>query len=375
MEQNFYLSKLLGLKDNFSVKIISGVRGVGKTTLLKAFAEELRAEGVADEEIIFVDCAADERLKNFQAFYEFVEAKTAELEKFFLLADEMDCVVEGEKALNALFVGMPAEIYVTASSESFVEKISALLPDNCDVLKVYPLSFSECEKIFPSEDALKNYLLFGGLPEVLGADEKFLPRLVRGLTYEIIFDLVEKNSLARAETFRKILMALAQNVGKPFNFNRVPEILGDVNYTPSNKKYFKHCAALFRKIPRFDLKTKTFLKGAEKFYCVDNGILRALGQVDENILIENAVCIELLRRGYSVSNGKFGSMNVTFVAERGAEKIFVQVPATSGISIRRNVRPLRELTDDGKKILIPSKREKKFDGVTNIILRDFLTNV
>ena len=116
MEQNFYLSKLLKLKDNFSVKIISGVRGVGKTTLLKAFAEELRAEGVVEEEIIFVDCASDERLKNFQTLYGFVEAKTAELEKFFLLADEIDCVAESEKALNALFVGTPAEIYVTASS-------------------------------------------------------------------------------------------------------------------------------------------------------------------------------------------------------------------------------------------------------------------
>ena len=364
MEQNFYLSKLLELKDNFSVKIISGVRGVGKTTLLKAFAEELRAEGVVEEEIIFVDCASDERLKNFQTLYEFVEAKTAELEKFFLLADEIDCVAESEKAINALFVGTPAEIYVTASSEAFVEKISALLPDNCDVLKIYPLSFAEYEKIFPSEDALKNYLFFGGLPEVLGADEKFLPRLVRGLTYEIIFDLVEKNSPACAELFRKMLETLAQNVGKPFPLRQLP-----------NKKYFKHCAALFRKIPRFDLKAEKFLAGGEKFYCVDNGILHALGQTDENILIENAVCIELLRRGYSVSNGKFGKMNVTFVAERGAEKILVQVPAASGISLRRNVRPLRELNSDAKKFLITSKREKNFDGVTNIILRDFLTNV
>lgn len=369
------MSRLLTLKNNFSVKVISGVRGVGKSTLLKMFAEELRAEGVVEEEIIFVNCAGDERLKNFRTLYEVVEEQTAELEKFFLLVDEVDCVAEGEKALNALFVGAPAEIYATASNEAFVEKISALLPENCDVLKMYPLSFAECEKNFPSEDALKNYLHFGGMPEVVGAREKFLPRLVRGLTYEIIFDLVEKNFLQRAEFFRKMLTTFAQNVGKPLSLNHMLEILGDVGYSHSNKNYFHLCAALFRRIPRFDIRKEEFLPGADKFYCIDNGILHALAAVDEDTLAENAICIELLRRGYSVYSGKLGKMSVTFMAVRGREKVFVQVLATSGLSVRRSTRPLRELTAESKKFLIISKPEKIFDGVTNITLRDFLSNV
>ncbi|MBR0103644.1 MAG: AAA family ATPase, partial [Selenomonadaceae bacterium] len=134
--ENFYPERLLELKNNFSVKIISGVRGVGKTTLLEDFTERLRSEDVTAEEIIFVDCAADERLRDFQTLYDFVAARTAELEKFFLLLDNIDCVAECEKAINALFVGMPAEIYVTCSSEQLAEKISVLLPDNCDVLKM-----------------------------------------------------------------------------------------------------------------------------------------------------------------------------------------------------------------------------------------------
>ena len=110
-----------------------------------------------------------------------------------MLIDEVDGVEESEKAINALFVGTPAEIYVTASSEMFIEKISALLPDNCDVLKIYPLSFAEYAKNFSEAEALSNYLHFGGMPGTLGADKNILPKLLRGMTYEIMFDFVGKN--------------------------------------------------------------------------------------------------------------------------------------------------------------------------------------
>lgn len=375
MEQNFYLDKLLKLKDNFSVKIISGVRGVGKTTLLKLFAEKLRSDGVDEAEIIFVDCAANRQLKNFQTFYEFIESRSAELEKFFLLVDEIDCVVDGEKAINALFVGTSAEIYVTTSGENFAEKISALLPENCDVLKMYSLSFAECVKNLSLENDLKNYMHFGGLPETIGVDEKVLPRLLRGMTYEIIFDLVEKNALRNAEFFRRMLQLFAQNVGKTINLNSLLNDLGGVMRSGTVKKYFDLCTAVFKKISRYDIKAEKFLQSGEKFYCIDNGILCALAQeLDETALMENVVCIELLRRGYSVNSGKFGVMNITFVAERGDEKIFIQVLPTSGVSVRRVTRPLRALPTDAKKFVITLKHEKNFGDVQNITLRDFLLN-
>ena len=376
MEENFYLDKLLKLKSNFSVKIISGVRGVGKTTLLKNFANNLKSAGVTEEEIIFIDCAENDRLKNFQAFYEFVEARTSALEKFFLLADDFDRVVEGEKAINALFVGLPAEIYVTVSNETFAEKICDLLHDNCDVLKIYPLSFAEYSKIFQSEDALQNYLHFGGLHEVIGADKKFLPNLLRGLAYEMMFEIVEKNSLRNAELFRRMLQTFAQNVGKPFGLSNVLKTLDIVKRSKSVEKYFDLCTILFKKIPRYDIKAGKTLSGSERFYCVDNGILCALAsKIDETALMENAVCIELLRRGYSLSSGKVGSMDVNFVAERDAKKIFIQVLPTSGISVRKATRPLRSLSVDASKFLITFKREKNFGDVPSITLHDFLSNV
>ena len=373
MTQNFYADKLLGLKENFSVKIITGIRGVGKSTLLKNFAESLKAAG---EEIIFIDCAENPQLKNFRQLYEFVDAKTLELDKFFLLIDETDLIDEWEKAINALFAGTSAEIYMTGSSDVLAENISVLLPDNCDVLKMYPLSFAEYEKISPSAESLENYLHFGGMPAALDVDKNTLPKFLRGLSYEILFDIIEKNYLSDARLLRTITKFLACNVGGAVSINEYFKSL-DENNLRKVRNYLNIVleAGLFKKLPRFDIKDETFMTGGEKFYCVDNGILSAFAQVDEIILMENAVCIELLRRGFTISFGKFGAMNINFVAERGNKKIFIQVlPPDDSITARRITRPLRALPDDAEKILISLKPVKISDGIKNITLRDFLLN-
>ena len=374
MEQNFYLNKLLTLKDNFSVKIITGVHGVGKTTLLKNFAENLRAQGVADKEIIFIDCAENLQLRTFQQLYNFVDTKTLELDKFFLLIDEIDRVDEWEKAINALFVGAPAEIYVTDSSELLAENISALLPENCDVLKMYPLSFAEYEKISTAEDALQNYLHFGSMPATIDVDKNILPKFLRGVCYEILFDIAEKNSFNDVISFHALIKFLARNVGTSNSVNEYFKSIGENNFVKiRNYLNILKEMGLFKKISRFDIKADKFTTGGEKFYCVDNGILSAFADIDENILMENAVYNELLRRGFYVSVGKFGAMNITFVAEKNGEKIFIQVlPPDGSITPRRITRPLRALPQDAKKILIAMNPVKNFGDIETITLHDFL---
>ena len=165
-----------------------------------------------------------------------------------------------------------------------------------------------------------------------------------------------------------IIQTLAQNVGRPVSLNKISDGLGCSRNAFRN--YLGCGEELFRKIPRFDIKTGNALIGGEKFYCVDNGILSALATVDEATLMENAVCIELLRRGYEVSCGRFGAMNVSFVAERGGEKTFIQVFDGKN-SIRRSTRPLRAI-DDAEKFLITLEPEKTFGDVRNVTLQEFL---
>lgn len=378
---NQYLNQLLQLKNNFSVKIISGIDDAGNSALLKSFDENLRAEGVAPEEIIFIDCAADMQLKNFQQLYELVAERTAELNKFFLLVNDIERVAEWEKAINALFVGSPAEIYGTGSSYALAEKISALLPENCDTLKIYPQSFAEYAKNFSADDSatLQNYLRYGSLPATIGVDEKFLPTILRGVAYEILFNVAAKNFLHEIELFRKAIQMLAEHAGTATNFNRLSELSMSQTHFSNIKtivSYFKNCERLFVKIPRLDIKQDRFKGGAYKLYCVDNGLLCAFknfSAIDETTLIENAVCIELLRRGYKVSFGEFGAMNVSFVGERGHEKIFVQVLPTDGsVTPRKITRPLRSI-DGGNKFLISMNREKIFGDIQNLTLKEFLS--
>lgn len=350
--------------------------------MLKSFAETLQAEGVASEEIIFIDCAAEVRLKSFEQLYNLVAERTAELEKFFLLVNDIDRVADWEKTINALFVGAPAEIYVAGSSYSLAEKISALLPENCDVLKIFPPSFAEYAKNFPAEAAattLQNFLRYGSLPVTIGMPEKFLPIILRGIVYEIMFNMLTKNVLSNAELFRKAIELLAENVGTAMNFNRLADNLtnrGHSTNVTTAASYFELCEGLFVKIPRFDIKLDRLTVRAYKFYCVDNGVLCALrdfAAIDETTLIENAVCIELLRRGCNVSFGKFGAMDVTFVAERGDKKIFVQVLPTDGrITLKRITRPLRAI-DGGNKLLISMNHEEIPDGVQNLTVQEFLS--
>lgn len=365
MEQNFYLNKLLALKENFSVKIISGLRGVGKSTLLKNFAATLEGE-----EILFIDCEENPQLKTFQQLYEFVDAKTAALDKFYLLIDEIDRVAEWEKAINALFVGAPAEIYVTGSSYALAEKISELLPENCDVLKMYPLSFAEYKKI--SETAtLEDYLHFGAMPATFHADKNIL----RGLACEILFDIVEKNYVRDVGIFRTVTKFLARNVGNSVSVNEYLKSLGEYTFYRADKfPSLLTDFGLFQKIPRFDIKTEKFLQGGAKFYCADNGLLHGLAQVDEKIFMENAVCNELLRRGFEVSTGRFGTMTINFMATKDDRKIFIQVlPPDKSITVRRITRPLRALPDDCEKILISKTPVKTSGDVRNMTLQDFLS--
>ena len=279
-------------------------------------------------------------------------------------------VAECKKTINALFVSAPAEIYLTGSSETFAEKIAALLPQNCDVIKMYPPTFAECVENFPTEsDALQRYLKFGGLPVTFGADENVLPKLLHGVAYEVLYDIAEKNSLSDLSYLRRLTKFLAGNVGKTFMIKNIAE-----NNPPRFKNFMEALtsAGLFRKISRFDIKADEIIKGGEKFYCADNGILSAFAELDETTLMENAVCNELLRRGFSVSSGKFGAMNINFVAMRGDEKLFVQVlPPT--ISVRKCTRPLRALPDDAKKLLISLTPVKSFGEVKAITLREFLS--
>ena len=390
MNSKIYLDKLLQLQDNFSVKIITGVRGVGKTTLLKMFAEYLKSQGVSDEKIIFVDLEETEKLSDFQQLYEFVNEKITYLEQAYLLFDEIQNVKGWENAVKAFFAGAPVEIYLTGSNEKeLTSKLLKILPDNCDVLQMYPLSFGECANNFPevpSEELLKNYLNFGGLPDVVygSADEKSLRNVLRLIYYETIFkDVAAKYALRDFPLFGSLIKFLAMNLGKPIHPGDVAKYAAKFGqsatiFSLNNYLEILNDLKLFRSIRRWDMNKNSPMNGISSVYCADMGICNAVlnfKDVDETALLENAVCVELWRRGYEVHNGRMGAMSITFFATKGDDRIYIQVmPTNNKISLGKIIRPLKKLNGEPYRIVVSLNPVKIKDGIKNITAKDFLTD-
>lgn len=397
MNGNVYLSKLLELRRNFTIKLISGFRGVGKLDLLKMFAECLKNEGVREEQIVFVNFEVSEQMTDFQNLYSYVNKKIESLDYAYLLFYGIQRVTDWEKAVNAFFLGAPVEIYIADSNEKLLsEKIICLLPDNCDAIKIYPLSFSEYIKSvsldmnnFSSEkmnvDALfDKYLRFGGMSVTTkySLEENLLNRLLNGILYEALLkDVTIKYSLRNPYLFYCILRFLALNLSSPIKLKNLEQYFGGANqvataFTLDNYLNIIDESEFFKKVPRYDLKKETFINGNECFYCIDSGLCNALNDFkiyNETALIKNIVYLELLRRGYKVYTPVIGTMTADFLAVSDKKEICIQVlPAEMNVSLGKILRPLNKLPDSTDKILISKNFIKVKNGIKNITVTDFL---
>lgn len=386
-----YLDELMSLRDNFSVKIITGFRGTGKSFLLKSFAEQLKAEGVAEEAVVFIDCEREDKYTDFRQLYESINEQIADLDYAYLLFDEIQNVDGWEKAVNAFFLGAAVEIYITGANEKLlVEKLQALLPENYDVLKMYPLSFAEYVERKSADNArsLKHcfidYLQFGGLPLIAETlkNVRIYQQILRGCLYETICkDAAIAYSMRKVETFFCTLNFFAKNIGKPIKLKDLQEFIASRNAQTSVavlENYLKAVDDLeiFIKVPRYDLAKDTVLRNAEQFFCVDNGICGALLNFaieDENALVKNAVCLELIRRGYEIYCPKFGNVSADFFAVSENQNIFVQIlPVGEERSANKVLEDLSKLPTNVEKILLSAKPVRINEDVRNMSFTQFL---
>lgn len=398
MNRKVYFEKLLKLKENFSVKLITGFRGTGKIELIKMFIEHLKSEGVTDEQIIFINFEENEPFTDFRQLYSYVSEKISNVEYAYLFFYGILQVEGWEKAVNAFFLGAPVEVYIADTNEKILlEKLSPLLPDNFDVLRVYPLSFSEfvqsisvdAQTINLAETEIENilsrYLKFGGLSFVsdCSVNEKISERLLTGFLYETLLkDVTVRYSVRNSAVFLTVLKFLAMNIGNPIKLKSLEEYFENntnlpiTAFTVDNYLNIVNESGFFRKVERYDLKNQTSLNGGDCFYCADSGLCNALLKFkffDETALIKNLVYLELLRRGYEIFCARMGSMTADFFAVFEKNKICIQVlPAEEKITVGKLLRPLHKLPDSIEKILISKTPVKIKGSVKNITVTDFL---
>lgn len=399
MGDRVYLNVLLRLRKNFSVKLITGFRGTGKLELLKMFTNHLKSEGVGEEQIVFINFETTEIYSDFRELYAAVNEKIEKIEYAYLIFYGIHRVKGWEKAVNAFFLGASVEIYIADShEEQLLAKLIPLLPDNFDVIKMYPLSFfsfiqvtSDKTHLFDVsttdiKQLLNKYLRFGGFSDIFSYifDEKIAQKLLKGVLYEALLkDVTIKYSLRNLSLFQAILKFLAINLGNPIKVKELNDHLKSIGlpttlFTVDNYLKIADESGFFKKVKRYDVKNNEILNSGEYFYCADNGLCNAILDFDsfnEMALIKNAVFLQLLRQGYEVYGAKIGTTTVDFFAISDEKKLCIQIlPGGEEFSIKKIIKTFQKLPDNVEKLLLSDHLIKIKNNIKNITIADFLLN-
>lgn len=390
-----YLNQLIETKDLNLIKVITGVRRSGKSTLLLQFKDYLTNSGIDKNNIIYMSFESAEwyDIKNYRDLYNYIKSKYNGT-KLYLLLDEVQNIGEWEKAVNSFLVDIDADIYVTGSNANLLSsELTTLLAGRVYTVQIYPLSFAEYIQIYPfknNEDKYKmfdKYLKFGGMPMLasLNDNERLMVNYLSDIKDVVLKkDIIARNKIKDIVFLDNLLQYMSTVIGTLINPSSIAEFMKKNGSSIDNEtvdKYLKMIenAYFIYRIPRYELKGKQLLKTQGKYYFVDNGlknILSGFSSYDSGSSYENIVCMELLRRGYEVYVGKYNDLEIDFIAISPEEKIYYQV-ARSILSEEvenREKRSLIAIDDNYKKVILTMDNayNKVIDGIEVVNIVDFL---
>lgn len=365
---------MIDSKDTEFIKVITGIRRSGKSTLLLMFKDYLLKNGVKQENIIHINFESGiyDNIKNYKDLYQYVKEKIKN-NKIYLLLDEVQNVESWEKAINAFKVDFDIDIYIIGSNAYLLSsEFSTLLSGRYIEIKMYPLSFKEFlmfNKYDESnlEDKFNEYLKYGGLPAITlikNNDELILSYLNDIYNTIVKKDIIDRNNIKDVTLLENIIKYLFSNVGSPISSNKISDYLNSnkivqkANHqTIDNYLNMLEKSYIIYKADRTDVKSKALLKTLGKYYVSDTGlrnIILGFRNINEGHLLENVVYLELLRRGYKVNIGKTSDYEVDFVAENNYTIKYYQVTQTlSDEQVKnRELRSLESISDNYEKIIL-----------------------
>ena len=373
--RDLYLNQLIKFKDKKLIKVITGLRRSGKSTLLSLFENHLITSGVDRNHIIRMNFESFEfdEITNYKELHAYINKRILDPDKrHYILLDEVQQVSSWERVINSFLVDANVDIFITGSNAYLLSsELSTLLSGRYVEIKMQPLSFKEYLEFLDSDkemslpEKFNQYLEYGGLPtivELLDNPDTIGPFLEGIYNTVLMKDVIERNGVRDAALLESILKFIAANIGSIVSTKKISDYLtssGRKTTSDTIDNYLKMLenAFIIYKANRYDLKGKMFLKTLEKYYIVDIGIrnrLIGLRNTDYGHVLENIVYLELLRRGYEVSIGKIGSLEVDFVASKPNEKIYYQVSATimDEKTRERELRPLESISDNYPKYIL-----------------------
>lgn len=393
-----YLKKIVDAKDTEFIKVITGVRRSGKSTLLLMFKDYLLSNGIKEENIIYInfESAMYDYIRDYRDLYNYIKNRIKK-EKVYLLLDEVQNVILWEKAINSFKVDFNVDIYITGSNAYLLSsELSTLLSGRYIEIKMYPLSFKEY-LIFNNydennlEDKFNEYLKYGGLPAITmikNNDELVLSYLNDIYNTIVKKDIIDRNNLKDPALLENIIKYLSNNIGSSVSSTKISDYLNSNkiveksnHQTIDNYLNMLEKSFIMYKADRTDIKSKSLLKTLGKYYIADIGIRNiVLGfrNIDEGHVLENIVYLELLRRGYKVNIGKTNDYEVDFVAENPNVIKYYQVTQTlKDENVKqRELRSLECINDNYEKIILTMDKSinNDYNGIKVINIIDWLIN-
>lgn len=395
-----YLKHLIQNRDVDLVKIVTGIRRCGKSSLLELYHQYLLEQGVKEDHIVHMNLESlrYRDLSDYLTFYDYVSGQIPREGKTYLIFDELQAVEHWEKAVESFRLDYDVDIYITGSNAYLLStEFSTLLSGRYVEIRILPLSFKEFLTFYsfaPTatlEEKFQRYLQFGGMPILreYQFNEARSNQALEGIYSTVVLrDILQRNRDADQAMLQKIVLFLCSNIGSVNSPSSIGSVLyneGDIKgKNVAGKTVEKYIAMLrsayiFFSVGRYDVKGKQLLKTLGKNYIIDMGfrnMLLGYRDADRGHILENIVYLELLRRDYRVCIGKVGEAEVDFVAEKPDDKVYIQVTETmlSQETRERELRPLRMIPDNYEKIVLSMDRDfiKSYDGIKLQYLLDWL---
>ncbi len=347
IKRELYMSRIRPFINGELIKVLTGIRRSGKSVMLNLIREELAASGVTDEQFISFNFEemSNAHLNTAEALREEILHRVESISgKVYLFFDEIQVVTEWERCVNSLRVELDCDIYITGSNAKLLSgELATYLAGRYIEFTIYPFSFAEFSELYnetngsDSEQAtFSTYLTLGGMPYLSNlryAHEPSRQYLVEIYNSVVLKDIIERNKIRDVDLLERIIAYITTNIGNTFSATSI------ANYFKSERRivatetilnYIKFCveAFLFYRVRRWDLQGKKILSSNEKYYIADHGIREAVfgGNMQNiNLILENIVYMELLRRGYTVTVGKDSAKEIDFICEKQSNKLYIQV--------------------------------------------------
>ena len=368
IQRKEYMDKLLQWKDRQIIKVITGVRRSGKSTLLHLFHEQLKQSGIADENCISINFEdiRFEHLLEYHKLYEYIVSKLATGRKNYIFLDEIQMVPDFQQAVNSLFLRNDVDIYLTGSNARMLSgELATLLSGRYVEIKLLPFSFREYYEMTGGDkrQAFLSYCRHGGFPYAVSLSDDIWRDYISGIYSTVLLkDIATRKRVMDVPLLETVTRFLADNVGNIVSIKKIADTLSSDGRKTSTVTIDSYVEALkeafmIYEVRRYDIKGKQHLRSLEKYYLVDLGFRSLLvGERSRDIghILENIIYLELIRRGYAVSIGKLDRLKVDFVAERGDDRIYCQV-ATSVMNsdtYEREFAPLKKIKDNYPKYVL-----------------------